>query len=212
LKTYQKDLLKLDPNSDVGFIQGIPGPKGLRASSTGGTLGGYFFSKSTIKTEAELLKILGFFDKLSSREGMTIAYRGIKDVDYKMEGDLLVPNPTEMLSDDTKTGTAAFRELAVAHMNTGTPLKSDPVSALVGDLVAANEKVAVFDVAGPLISPTKTEKGPELDKIKTDATVKFIMGQIDEAGFKKAIEDWKKAGGDKVIQELTAEYKKAQGK
>lgn len=210
LKTYQKDLLKLDPNSEVGFIQGLPGPKGLRASSTGGTLGGYFFSKSSIKTEAELLKILGFFDKLSSREGMTIAYRGIKDVDYTMEGDLLVPNAT--LSTETQTGTAAFRELAVAHMNTGTPLKSEPASKLVADLVAANEKIAIFDVAGPLISPTKTEKGPELDKIKMDATVKFIMGQIDEAGFKKAIEDWKKAGGDKVIAELTAEYKKAQGK
>ncbi|MNG26938.1 Lipoprotein LipO precursor [compost metagenome] len=79
-------------------------------------------------------------------------------------------------------------------------------------MVAANEKIAVFDVAGALISATKNEKGPELDKIKADAIVKFIMGQIDEAGYKKAMEDWKKAGGDKVIAELTAEYKKAQAK
>ncbi|OAS18699.1 extracellular solute-binding protein [Paenibacillus oryzisoli] len=210
-KTYQKDLLKVDPSSDVGFIQGLPGPKGLRASTTGGTLGGYLFAKSSIKTEAELLKILGFFDKLSSPEGMTFAYRGIKDVDYKMEGNLLVPNVT--LSDEAKTGTAAFRELAVAHANVGTPLKPDsPVNELISSMVAANEKIAVFDVAGALISTTKNEKGPELDKIKADAIVKFIMGQIDEAGYKKALEDWKKAGGDKVIAELTAEYKKAQGK
>ncbi|MGG1516599.1 extracellular solute-binding protein [Paenibacillus oryzisoli] len=210
VKTYQRDLQKVDPKIEVGFIQGLPGPKGLRASTTGGSLGGYFFSKSTIKTEAELLKILGFFDKLSSPEGMTLAYRGIKDVDYKMEGNFVVPNAT--LSDAAKTGTAALNQLAVAHVNVGAPLKQDPLNELISNLVAANEKIAVYDVAGSLISATKNEKGPELDKIKTDAIVKFIMGQIDEAGYKKAMEDWKKAGGDKVIAEFTAEYKKAQGK
>jgi putative aldouronate transport system substrate-binding protein len=59
-----------------------------------------------------------------------------------------------------------------------------------------------------LISKTVTEKGPELDKMIKDAQVKFIMGQIDEAGFKKLVDDWRKAGADKVIEELNEEYKK----
>jgi putative aldouronate transport system substrate-binding protein len=35
------------------------------------------------------------------------------------------------------------------------------------------------------------------------------MAQLDDAGFKKAVEDWRKAGGDKVIAEFTEEYNKA---
>ncbi|MEK3916794.1 extracellular solute-binding protein [Paenibacillus sp. FSL H7-0331] len=207
VKLIQKDGAKLDPKLEIGYLQGLPGPKGLRASSTGGALGGYFFSKSTIKTEAELLKILDFFDKLSTPEGMTLAYRGIKDTDYKMEGQKVVQNET--LSDVSKAGINAFSQLAVAHANVGLPLKQEPLDELVGNLVAANEKIAVYDVASSLISATKSEKGPELDKIKNDAQVKFIMGQIDEAGYNKAIENWRKAGGDKIIAEFTAEYKKA---
>ncbi|MFC3798452.1 extracellular solute-binding protein [Cohnella sp. GCM10012308] len=210
VKNYPKDLQLVDSKSEVGVIQGLSGPEGLRASSTGGSLGGFLFSKSSIKTEEELLLILGFFDKLSSPEAMTIAYRGMKDVDYKMEDGFVVPN--EVQSDEAKAGIAAFSELAVAHVKVGVPLKVTPFTELVSGMVAANEKIAVYDVAGPLISNTKNEKGPELDKMKTDAIVKFIMGQIDEAGYQKAIEDWKKAGGDQVIVELTEEYKKAQGK
>jgi putative aldouronate transport system substrate-binding protein len=207
VKTIQRDGVKLDPKMELGFLQGLPGPKGLRASSTGGALGGFLFSKSTIKTEAELLKILDFFDKLSTPEGMTLAYRGIKDTDYKLEGQQVVPNAT--LSDSAKSGINGLNQLAVAHVNVGLPLKQEPLDELVSSLVAANEKIAVYDVASSLISATKSEKGPELDKIKNDAQVKFIMGQIDEAGYNKALEDWRKAGGDKIIAEFTAEYKKA---
>ncbi|MBP1967666.1 hypothetical protein [Paenibacillus aceris] len=70
-------------------------------------------------------------------------------------------------------------------------------------------KFLVPNVTDPLISQTYTEKGSELDKITKDARVKYIMGQIDEAGFKKLIGDWQAKGGDQIIKEYTDEYSKA---
>ena len=46
----------------------------------------------------------------------------------------------------------------------------------------------------------------------TDAETKFIMGKIDEAGWKAEIEKWKKAGGDKLMQEYKEAYEKIKKK
>ena len=39
--------------------------------------------------------------------------------------------------------------------------------------------------------------------------MKFVLGVIDEPTFKKEMERWKSDGGNKVIEELTAEYMKS---
>ncbi|MNU08230.1 Lipoprotein LipO precursor [compost metagenome] len=57
-------------------------------------------------------------------------------------------------------------------------------------------------------SQTLTEKSGELDKIKNDARLKYILGEIDDAGWKKEIDKWMKAGGEKGMVELNAEYAK----
>jgi putative aldouronate transport system substrate-binding protein len=38
------------------------------------------------------------------------------------------------------------------------------------------------------------------------------MGEIDEEGYKKSLEQWRKAGGDQIIKEFTEDYKKQGGK
>ncbi len=38
----------------------------------------------------------------------------------------------------------------------------------------------------------------------SDARVKYILGQIDRAGFEAAIADWKAAGGQGIIDGLNA--------
>ncbi|MNC36038.1 Lipoprotein LipO precursor [compost metagenome] len=55
---------------------------------------------------------------------------------------------------------------------------------------------------------TLTEKSGELDKIKNDARLRYILGEIDDAGWKKEIDKWMKAGGEKGMEELNAEYAK----
>ncbi|MNI98578.1 Lipoprotein LipO precursor [compost metagenome] len=62
--------------------------------------------------------------------------------------------------------------------------------------------------AGNLLSTTQAEKGTELQKLITDATYKFILGTIDEQGFAKEVDKWRKGGGDKIMEELNEQYQK----
>jgi putative aldouronate transport system substrate-binding protein len=66
----------------------------------------------------------------------------------------------------------------------------------------------VTNPALTLNSKTYSEKGEELDTMIRDAQTKFIMGKIDEAGWQSEMENWRRAGGDKLMEEYTAEYAK----
>ena len=59
-----------------------------------------------------------------------------------------------------------------------------------------------------LESETYAERGKELEVLITDAQTKFIMGKIDESGWKSEINKWREAGGDKMIREYEEAYTK----
>ena len=90
--------------------------------------------------------------------------------------------------------------------------EGDPAWARVMALSAKYVKNVVPDLSVPLISDTYGTKSVEFDQVWNDAAVKFIVGMIDESGWNQAIDQWRKLGGDKIIDEYTAAYLKAQGK
>ncbi|WP_339218340.1 hypothetical protein [Paenibacillus sp. FSL H8-0332] len=87
---------------------------------------------------------------------------------------------------------------------------ANPEKQLANELIRENDKFAVLDPTVPLDSATNNEQGTELQKIITDATFKYIMGQSDEAAFKKAVQTWKDSGGTKITEEYEAAYKLTQ--
>jgi putative aldouronate transport system substrate-binding protein len=74
------------------------------------------------------------------------------------------------------------------------------------ELYKLNEERLINDPTAALDSPTYNEKGLQLQSIMTDATYQYMLGEIDLAGFEKAIEQWKAQGGAKMIEEFTAAY------
>jgi putative aldouronate transport system substrate-binding protein len=208
-KLVQENALKLNPKAQFDMVQGVTGPKGLRVSATPGFLGMFVFSKSSIKTETDLKKILGFFDKLSTPENMTLLTKGIKDVDYKMADGFVEPIAARA---DVRKADGNYLNLAVMNPSDALPLKMTPIEAKGAKLVAENRKIAIYDESRPLMSQTQVEKWPELNKIAYDAQIKFIMGEIDEEGYKKAMDQFRKNGGDQVIKEYTDNYNQIKGK
>lgn len=85
-------------------------------------------------------------------------------------------------------------------------VKQTPLRLKQTELQKENEKYIVTNPAEPFISQVYTEKGAQLDNILNDARIKFIVGQLDEAGFAAAIELWKKNGGDDLIKEMNELY------
>lgn len=84
-----------------------------------------------------------------------------------------------------------------------------PLRDKEAQVMKENEEIVVPNPTESLVSEVYAQKGQQLDNIINDARIKFIVGQIDETGFKEAIELWRSTGGDDYIEEINKLYKEA---
>ncbi|MBO9605364.1 MAG: extracellular solute-binding protein [Paenibacillaceae bacterium] len=201
------DLYKLNPNAKMDFVLGLSGPKGVKLPANAGYSGVFMFPKSSVKTEADLKQILNFFEKTLEPDVLKLFAFGVEGVHYKVENGNPVFTNQQLWTDQVDT----LGQLRLAPSDLTWPTETD-VMKKVKKLYKEQTPNAVPNATEPYLSPTRAERGAELDKIINDARVHFIMGQLDEAGFKKATDEWKSKGGDKIIAEYTEAYTKAQAK
>ncbi|NHN32683.1 extracellular solute-binding protein [Paenibacillus agricola] len=198
------------PDAKIGVISQLKGPNGVRTTGENGANGIIAFTKSGFKTEKDVRKALKFFDDLASKEMSNLFAWGVEGRHYKIE------NGKAVMTDLGKYGSELEHlrnQLLAVHAN---------VNAIPGKLIELVEKgealkedniqYAVFDPTLALISATQAEIGTQLNTIIDDALVKFIIGQIDEAGWKAEVEKWRKAGGSKVAKEYADEQAKLKKK
>ncbi|MBT2758873.1 extracellular solute-binding protein [Mesobacillus foraminis] len=207
----QEDMIKANPDlkDPITVLPGVEGPDGLRLMPTAGYSGMLAIPKTSVKTEEELKKVLTFIDKLSDKEAQIIAYNGIEGKHYEMKDGKF-----ESLAADDKALQNEYTDLNQFY--TGIPenrfleAEKTPLRKEVEAMMIKNEENIVPNPAAALISDVYATNGQQLDNIINDARTKFIVGQIDEAGFKDAIELWKKSGGDKYVEEINKLHKEAQ--
>ena len=72
--------------------------------------------------------------------------------------------------------------------------------------IRENSERYVACVSWGLVSETLTRDGPALQRGVADAKTMYIMGQLDETGWRAAVADWFSRGGDRICAELTASY------
>ncbi|WP_462409507.1 extracellular solute-binding protein [Neobacillus sp. Marseille-QA0830] len=204
----QEAMEKIDPkNKDVVDVAGaVKGDEGLFNLPTDGYNGLLAIPKSSVKTEKELKQVLSFIDKLNNEPAQTIAYDGVEGRNYKMENGKLVAITTSTDPEYTE-----FQDLN--QFIPGIPesnFKHADYSALrlkENKIMVDNEEIVVANPAASLLSEVYAQKGQQLDNIINDARVKYIVGQIDENGFKDAIKLWKSSGGDDYVAEMNKLYK-----
>ncbi|WP_240421351.1 extracellular solute-binding protein [Paenibacillus periandrae] len=201
------DLFKLNPNAKTDFVVGLQGPKGVKLPGNSGYYGVFMFPKSSVKTEADLKKILAYFDNSLNTDVYKLFDFGVEGVHYKTENG----NPIFTNEQLWKDQVADLGQLHINPSDLTWPTEND-VMKKVKKMYKEQLPNSVQNVIEPYLSPTKAELGAELDKIINDARVKFIMGGIDEAGFTKATDEWRNKGGNKISDELTQEYTKSQKK
>ncbi|MFH5187252.1 extracellular solute-binding protein [Paenibacillus sp. TAB 01] len=202
-KSFQDRLVKIDPKG-VLDVEPFAGPKGPRLAGEPGNFGFLAFPKSAVKTEAELKKVLSFLDQLMDTPMSMLQLRGIENKHYKHIGG----GKTEM------TDLTAFqREIKPYRDNmvnvegyNVAPLKDTPLGDKGTEMTRDNGKYAVPNPALTLTSAMNTERGKDLDQMIWDAQTKYIMGQIDDAGWQAEVDKWRKAGGDKLIEEYEEAY------
>lgn len=194
---------KAVPQAKVNIMDVMKGPKGEKTIAGTGYNGMYVFPKTSLKNEADLKKALGFFDKLVDQDVFDLLGWGLEGRHYKLENGKRVFIDQKL--HDTEVG-SSFLSLPPAGAR--TPGIETPLEARKSQVVPQWAKFAVMNPTLALTSETQNTKGVELGTLINDSKTKFILGKIDEAGWKKAIEDWRKAGGDKIIQEYNDGYAK----
>jgi putative aldouronate transport system substrate-binding protein len=208
VNSLYNDLVKNVPTAEVDTHSQIAGPDGNYATWA---IPGYnnliLFPKSAIKDEARLKEILAFFDKMMTPEVSNLMYWGIEGVHYTViDGKAKEVDDKDLVTREVK----GYKDSVIGEPETAgyyEPYLTLPARVKADtELLPWNEQHAVHDPTAALDSPTFAEKGAELTQIITDATYQYIYGQIDQAGFEKAIETWKKRGGQQVIDEFNASW------
>ncbi|CAM3939483.1 extracellular solute-binding protein [Cohnella lubricantis] len=198
---------RVNPKASFTLVNRVEGPDGYRVWSIPNFNGLFLFSKNAIKTEEELKLVLQFFDRTMDSDVANLMKYGVEGRHHVKEGDkVYLPEETTQLRVDE---IGSLYTLMIADLSNPNLMKvagQDPLLEEAERLVSDNEKFLVRDPTAQLDSPTYDEKGTELYRIVTDATYHYILGQIDEAGFRKEIDKWKRAGGSQIIQEYEQAY------
>ncbi|GAA3604699.1 extracellular solute-binding protein [Nonomuraea rosea] len=171
-------------------------------------------SKQSVRTEAELDNVLKTLDKLATKEGQVLLQNGIEGRNFKVENgdtaalinedDPAVKTVQDNVDDafiqlSTK-GTMDIGGIAYMRVPSGEAYKN--MIKLQNELMAEDLKTAVHNVGLPVVAPAAIEKGPQIDKIVSDARVKYLSGAMTEEQFKGEIKRWYDGGGTQVTTEV----------
>jgi putative aldouronate transport system substrate-binding protein len=194
-------------NPDIHYVDnliGVTGDHGLRALPTSGFAGMLAIPKSTVKTEVELKRILKFLDQMNEPELTTLAGYGIEGKHYTMDGENLVRSDDAALLESEVEGLNQM--LPFIPEDRGLKVKQTPLRLQTAQIQKDAEQYVVPNPTEPFISTVYSQKGQQLDNIINDARIKFIVGQLDEAGLLAAFETWNKSGGDELVKEMNDLY------
>ncbi|MCK0473591.1 extracellular solute-binding protein [Halalkalibacter sp. APA_J-10(15)] len=189
----------------------VEGPNGFRSKPTPGYHGMLAISTTSVQTEDELRRVLQFLNDLNDEEPQNLSYNGIEGVHHEVvDGELVITSQ----QDGGELFDKEVRDLNQFQM--GIPedrFLVGPQTALqekADQVMEENLDIVVPNPAEPLVSPTYTERGTQLDNIIEDARIMYIVGQIDEAGLQEEIELWLRSGGTEYIEEINEAYQIAQ--
>lgn len=184
-------------------------PAGKVAPSTDGYSGILAISKATVKTEEDLKRCLTFLDRLNSPECQNMfVYTGLEGVDWKANGD----GTASKIGDANITlgDYDGFNQIMMNVVDLYYPEK--PANETAEQILEAQTENLNYMISNPgkallRTSETYNSIGGQLDQMIADGRIQFIVGELDEAGWKSLLEDWKKQGGAAVISEVNEAYK-----
>lgn len=208
--TRHAELFKINPQAELDTSSLLKGAGGTKLLMDNGYGDAFLIPKQTVKNEADLKKILAFFDKMSTQEGQNIFEWGIEGVHYSIKGGKAERTPEQ----SSKYTTEVIHLQQAMQVADGSGAMEGAVDKYTAKYKAAKKAAAdtpdifVVNPAAAYSSTTWTQKSSQLDKIINDARIKYIMGELNEAGWKAALDNWRKSGGDAVLSEFTQEYQK----
>lgn len=220
-----------NPTAECIYLNDLQGKNGIKHASTGGYFQEYAIYKKSVD-EKKLPKVLKFIDQLMSQEVQDLLTFGIKGVNFieNADGTYYLTDEQKKLWSDKKgsalstVGLGAYKNLVYLDIlkdkNAEVKLAGNETRAKAAEKMWPDyltkqfikvQKSAIPDYSNNLISDTQSEKGATLDKMIFDGTIKYILGSSDINEWNKTVEQWRKDGGDKIIDEYTKQYNANKG-
>ncbi|MFD0678301.1 MULTISPECIES: extracellular solute-binding protein [unclassified Paenibacillus] len=205
-RSFQDRMAKVNPKGvfDMAFFEG---PNGIRQTGEPGNFGVMVIPKSSVKTEAELKRVLTFLDQLLDSKMATLQRRGIDGKHYKVSADGKNTEITDLNLFNKEIKPYRDNLISLETLNV-LPQIDSPIGVKGNQMEGEGTQYSVPNPALTLNSAIYSERGKELDQMIWDAQTKYIMGRLDDAGWKDEVEKWRKAGGDQLIKEYEQAYAK----
>jgi len=194
------------PNAAYDGIPRLDGPKGsLSFASGGGFNGVYAFPVSSNRSKEDLRFCLALMDRINEAPLINTLVWGIEGTHYRRDGSAAYRDGKAQV-DAYARDAYSLQQLYLTNANSFT--SNDPSGLRAIELRTYNEMPGhiVTDPTYTFISPTWTQKSGELNQILSDARGQFIVGAIDEAGYKAAVKKFLSSGGAEAEKEYTALY------
>ncbi|MCR8635823.1 extracellular solute-binding protein [Paenibacillus radicis (ex Xue et al. 2023)] len=194
-------LTEADPKAKLTLFDRMKGPSGENRNPVGSGFNGEFMiPKSSVKTEAQLKKILSFFDKMCDDDMKKLVSLGIEGKHFKTDNGKTSVVDAKAFTNDI----VPLRWIMVADGITDRVTAGlNPYDTEIAKVVTDKELKMVNDLSIPFTSKTVVDP-----KIIDDARTKYIMGELDEKGWSDAIQKWRSSNGDKLIKEYADQYAK----
>ncbi len=195
----------VDPSATATMT--MVGPINGHTLATSGYNGFYLIAKSGAKTEEDVKTCLHFLDKMNDNAMLELADFGLEGISFTLnENGNVVLNPDMDSSQMPNCGLNQAVAYIPNRASTGLLLEK-PESQLESEACEVlNAQYAVFNPAlGYLAnSEINAEVGTDIELIIDDARTQYICGQIDDAGFAQAAQQWLDRGGAQLIEEVNA--------
>lgn len=205
-QTWQDKLRERMPDALVD-VSPLSGPGGIRVPGEPGNAGFLAIPTQSVRTEAEVRQILGFLDKLLEVPMQTLLAYGIEGRHWReQDGQVMI---TDRLLDRQEVKPYRDSLPFLGALNPALKPVSQPALYRENQrIVQGNEQYIVPNPALTLESDTFIRKGKELEQLIADAQTSFILGKLDEAGWKAKVEQWKQQGGSQMILEYEEALRK----
>lgn len=176
-------------------------PRRINSDTNGGFGGWLAISTSRVKSEGELKAVLGFLDKMLDEEPYTLMTYGIEGTHYTLEDGVVSVTDQTMWEQQVQPYSSSRVSDIVVQFKDDTPYVNE-----ANEKMAENAEYAVVNVALPLSSETYDRSWTTIQQAATDAYNKYMVGQLDMAGYEAAIEQLRGQGLDAIVEELSAAY------
>ena len=169
-----------------------------------GFYGGFVFPRTRLRTEAEFQRVFNIFDKFDSDEGRNLIQWGIEGVHFSYNNGIA----QQIMTPTFQTDVGTFWQLGVTYSTNSGSIRGvlSPMQERTRSDQIVNQRYAIMDLTYPFISPTFVSRNAELRSIIADATIQYVMGHINEAGYWAAVERWRASGGQQIIDEYTQAF------